>query len=101
MVSKLSAHITTHQWANQSLIFKSHEFDGFQLEQQSILDYINKADEVAALHSHVTTCDGILQVSTNHLLMLNASIECGNNPQGIFGVDNLHHCFLKNGLEIK
>uniref|UniRef100_A0A6A7G1B6 Vacuolar protein sorting-associated protein 52 homolog n=2 Tax=Hirondellea gigas TaxID=1518452 RepID=A0A6A7G1B6_9CRUS len=31
-----------------------------QLEQQSILDYINKADHIASLHGHITTCDRIL-----------------------------------------
>ncbi|XP_018022965.1 vacuolar protein sorting-associated protein 52 homolog [Hyalella azteca] len=30
------------------------------VEQQSVLDYIKKADHIAALHSHITTCDDIL-----------------------------------------
>lgn len=33
-----------------------------QLEQQSIMDYIGKADNIAALHGQITTCDGILLV---------------------------------------
>ena len=34
----------------------------FQLEHQSILDYIGKAEHIAALHGQITTCDEILEV---------------------------------------
>ena len=45
------------------MIFYESVYGSFQLENLSIQDYIDKAQNIANLHHQITECDSILEVS--------------------------------------